>query len=576
MYARLRSNIITKRRGMDRTLPALSFPVVSIDWLAGTVIVAAIITASIIFLRPSPLEFPMDDTYIHFVYAENLSGHGGLFFNSPSEKGVGTSSLLWVLILAAGNWAGFSMHWVAKLVGVASLAIVGIGLYSLLRPLLPAWVALSAVLLVVLSGHMLWFALSGMETMLFLALGILALLCYRQQRWGWLGIVLGLLILTRLEGAVLALVIGLFDIWRYRAVRRGLLISGLVSALICFPWLLHLWSRTGDIIPTSGSGKHFSMVTGIQVATKSFKSIAWLSYFPALAYPLTWTGYMIEFILGGFALPAPYLHFSLGLGSFSYKLSIWAILGLVTVVLPLMWISLARLMRFLKTPGWAHDQTRLPLLLLLIWMVLNNLVYMIYLPSIGTASRYAVPNHIVLWLSLGLGLWFVHRTHYVYWLAAGLSAIALANMVYWNRVYDANLEHMLNVRIAAAEYMRENLAQRETCAATDIGALRYYSQRPLVDLGGLVDPGLGRWYMAGKLDQYLIDNGVSCLVLPGRTGTTTDGVFDIAKELGLSNSKLFELKPVKVFQIDRERWLVGYYPVINYQATVTIYNLIGQ
>ena len=99
----------------------------------------------------------MDDSYIHFVYAENLSESGGLFFNSPDEVGVGTSSLLWVLILAAGNWAGLSMHWVAKLVGMAALAAVGIGLYHLLRPLLSHWMALASALLVVLSGHMLWF-----------------------------------------------------------------------------------------------------------------------------------------------------------------------------------------------------------------------------------------------------------------------------------------------------------------------------------------------------------------------------------------------------------------------------------
>jgi hypothetical protein len=82
----------------------------------------------------------MDDSYIHFVYAENLAEHGGLFFNVPGEKGVGSSSLLWVLILAAGNWAGLSMHWVAKIVGVSCLAILGIGLYHLLRRFLPTWV----------------------------------------------------------------------------------------------------------------------------------------------------------------------------------------------------------------------------------------------------------------------------------------------------------------------------------------------------------------------------------------------------------------------------------------------------
>ena len=207
-------------------------------------------------------------------------------------------------------------------------------------------------------------------------------------------------------------------------------------------------------------------------------------------------------------------------------------------------------------------------------MFLHNLAYMFYLPIIGTASRYASINHIALWLALGLGIWHVRRSRYKYWFAAGLTIIALTNTIYWNRVYDSNIDHMLNVRIPAANYIREQIPEGETCAAFDVGALRYYSQRPLVDLGGLVDPDLMKWYLAGKYDQYLTENHIKCLVVPGRSGTTADGVIDILKESGLSESRLFELQQEKVFQIDRERWLIGYLPTINYQATVTIYRLI--
>ena len=328
MDTRWSSQPKTKRQGIRTRLPAKALATDLPRWLSPTIVVAIILIVSSIFLWPSPLEFPMDDTYIHFVYAENLSEHGGLFFNDPAEKGVGTSSLLWVLILGVGNWAGLSMHWVAKFMGVASLATVGIGLYYLLRPLLSPWRALVVTLLVILSGHMLWFSLSGMETMLFLALGILALLCYREERWAWLGIVLGLLVITRLEGIILAFVIAGFDIWRRRAIRSGLLVAGAVTGLICFPWILYLWQRTGHFLPTSGIGRHYSNITAIQRIAEHSESLAWISQFPMLVYPLTWIGYSIEFILGGYALPAPYLNITPDVGSFSYKLSIWAILGL--------------------------------------------------------------------------------------------------------------------------------------------------------------------------------------------------------------------------------------------------------
>jgi hypothetical protein len=185
-------------------------------------------------------------------------------------------------------------------------------------------------------------------------------------------------------------------------------------------------------------------------------------------------------------------------------------------------------------------------------------------------------NNIGVQPALVLGLWLVRQNRFRFWLAAGLAGIALANTIYWNRVYDANIEHMLKVRIAAANYIREQIPESETCAASDIGALRYYSRRPLVDLLGLIDPGLRQWYLAGKSDQYLLENRVTCLALPGRAGRTTDGVFDVAKELGFSGSSLFELRQLKVFEIDRQRWLFGYLPTTNAQATVTIYKVIGQ
>ena len=37
---------------------------------------------------------------------------------------------------------------------------------------------------------------------------------------------------------------------------------------------------------------------------------------------------------------------------------------------------------------------------------------------------------------------------------------------------------------------------------------------------------------------------------------------------------MFTIQQDRVFQIDRERWLVGYLPVNNYQSTVTVYQLL--
>ena len=145
---------------------------IHLDWLCLAVIPLSILAVAVMYIFPAPLEFPMDDAYIHFVYARNLSEQGALFFNHAGEKGVGTSSLLWVLLLAVGNHIGLPINGLAILLGLVSLSAVGVGLYLLLRPHLQPLPVLACSLFVVLSGHMLWFSLSGMETTLFLALGI--------------------------------------------------------------------------------------------------------------------------------------------------------------------------------------------------------------------------------------------------------------------------------------------------------------------------------------------------------------------------------------------------------------------
>jgi hypothetical protein len=544
------------------------------DLLSILIIPSSILVASALFLWPSPTEFPMDDTYIHLVYAGNLSEQGKLFFNNPDEKGVGTSSVLWTLILAGEKSLGLPMHTVAKLAGVASLVTVGLGLYLLLRPILPGMPALVGSLAVALSGHMLWFALSGMETMLFLALAILALLCYRNLRWGLLGVLLGLLMLARLEGIFLAVAIGAVDILRHKTIRRGLLLAGVICTFIGGSWILYLFLRTGNVLPTSGIGKRFSNAIGIQAIAGRNQSLALLSLFPALVYPLTWFLYIIEFVLGGIALPPPKLVINPGLGSIGFPLSIWAILGWAAVILPLCLYCVGWARRSVRKPGWFQDERHLPLVVFFVWVVLHNLAYMVLFPSIGTASRYGMLNHVALWLILLFGLWRVDKPSIKLWLVAGLTVIAFANTLYWNKVYDANLEHMLQVRISAADYIRENIPQSEKCAAYDVGAIRFYSGRPIIDLGGLIDPSLIQRYLDGKLDRYLISNGVTCLILPGRTGRTSDGWFDFAEELGLVNSTMFTMQQNSVFQIDRERWLLGYLPVNNYQSTVTIYRLV--
>ncbi|MCP4536753.1 MAG: hypothetical protein GY832_06370 [Chloroflexi bacterium] len=545
------------------------------SWLSFVIIVMAVLISSLCFLWPAPREFPMDDTYIHFVYAQNLAEQGKLMFNFASEEGVGSTSLLWVLLLAGGHKLGLSMHVLAKVLGIASLATVGVGLYRLLRPIWHPVQALVGSLLVVLSGHMLWFSLTGMETMLFLALGILALLVYRDKRWVWLGLTLGLLPLARPEGLALAVAVGCVELWRHREIKRNIIVIGLICTMVCGPWFGYLLWRTGHVVPTSAIGKQLSFAVGTQMLAERNALVAILGSFSTLAYVSSWVLYLLVFALGGIALPQPHIPIGTLVDQPDYTLSIWAIVGWVGVIAPLLWMAVRRTSAPRRWLGWLQDQERRPMIVFLVWVLLHNLGYIMFMPIPGTASRYGAVNHIVLWLALTLGLaHFARRARLRLWLAGGLLAITVANSVYWNGVYDANLDHMQNARIAAAHFVRDNVSLEDQCAAFDLGAVRYYGKRPLVDLAGLIDPNAGQRFLEGDFDRYLVENGIDCLILPGRTGATDGGLFDFAEVMGLKTTSLFEMRQVAVFEIDHERWLQGYLPTNNYHNAVTVYRIM--
>src|SRR3972149_4673274 len=147
---------------------------------------------------------------------DNLVSHGKLFFSEVNEKGVGATSPLWVFLLAGFKLLGIPMLVSAKMMGVLGLIAVSGGIYVLFRPVWKSPSLLLAVFLLSISGNLLWFSLSGMETMLFLATGILALIAYREERLKTCGILLGLMTLIRPEGIILVGGIVLVDLWAHR------------------------------------------------------------------------------------------------------------------------------------------------------------------------------------------------------------------------------------------------------------------------------------------------------------------------------------------------------------------------
>ncbi len=85
----------------------------------------------------------------------------------------------------------------------------------------------------------------GLESALYAALLVAALASLIAERWRWLGVSLGLLILTRPDGALFALLVG------FELLRRGQLrwATPAIAAAIALPWYAGSWVFLGSLVP---------------------------------------------------------------------------------------------------------------------------------------------------------------------------------------------------------------------------------------------------------------------------------------------------------------------------------------
>ena len=105
---------------------------------------------------------PLDDAWIHFIYARSLGTTLRLDYN-PGQSETGFTSMLWVVLLAPFMLLRIPPPIAAKILGLAALVGLAWYLYLLLKRYFPRFVAAGAALIVTTAPVMTYSALSGME-----------------------------------------------------------------------------------------------------------------------------------------------------------------------------------------------------------------------------------------------------------------------------------------------------------------------------------------------------------------------------------------------------------------------------
>ncbi len=246
----------------------------SVSRLYDAVFVIAAVLVALLYVGLAGGDFPLDDSWIHQTYGRNLALTGQWAF-VPGTPSAASTSPLYTVVLSAGYKLNIPFRLWTHGIGVLALiltAMLGARLVEML-PNCRRFVPLITGLALIAAWHLIWAAVSGMETMIFGMFTLLLIwLAWRELgersqaisavalRGAIFGVATGLATLTRPEGVMLAGLIGLaLIIVRPNMSWRNLIIWG-GAALICFavvlaPYLIFNYHLTGGLLPNTAAAK---------------------------------------------------------------------------------------------------------------------------------------------------------------------------------------------------------------------------------------------------------------------------------------------------------------------------------
>ncbi len=424
------------------------------------IIVLVAVVVALLYIAAAGGNFPLDDSWIHQTYGRNLAQYGEWSF-VPGVPSAASTSPLYTVMLSVGYRLGIPFRLWTHGLGIVALALTGLigaRMAELAAPNRRS-VPLAAGLALVLAWHLVWAAVSGMETMIFSLLTLLLIwLVWREleprsqtvQALIWrgaaFGCVAGLATLARPEGVLLAGLIGLALLaarpnmtWRGIVVWGGAALVGFVVVLT--PYLILNLRLTGGLLPNTAAAKRAESA-------------------PVLARPFLWR-------VGNVTMP------------------------LVAGV------------QLLLVPGMAVFALLLPrgrrrlLSLALMWPLALILLYAATLPLEFQHGRYVMPALPAAVLAGVVGMdWLLARTRasMVGRVLARVLAISAA-LLLLACAFGLGLQaYVLDVAVIDEEmvtpalWIRDNLPPDDLLAVHDIGALGYFAPRPILDIAGLVSP----------------------------------------------------------------------------------------
>jgi hypothetical protein len=430
--------------------------------LAAPMIVFLALAGWFISSRSAWLDFPLDDAWIHRVYARALASGQGFAYNTGQPE-AGSTSPLWAILTAPAHWAApLNPDLPVILVKVTGL-LLGLGAVILAaliaRRLTHSTLAGALTAMIFALDPRLYFSsLSGMETNLLAVCWLGMALAWQTGRYKTIMILAGLAPVIRPEAVILLPMAAAAARLARRAgtARLNIILLLAAAALPCVLWTSFCLNTTGHPLPNT-----FYLKAGLIPPGRTLLATA---------------GQILS------------QHGWAGLGIFP--------IGLVTVFLFC----------------WHRNRAGLPVLMLLIVLpaiyISSILVSRPFNPEGYYWTRWTDPAVLVLTPAFAMGITLLlsgmanislpaHASARNQIIASGagillcLALLAfdapgwLSRFRHQRGQFAADCHAIRTMDVAPALWIADHAAADDIIATDDAGAMRYFSQRRTIDLIGL-------------------------------------------------------------------------------------------
>lgn len=453
------------------------------------------------FFTNGQIGVPLDDTWIHFQFADNFSK--GYFFEfNPGEPTAGTTSPLYVVVMGITSFmiknffinsiflSAFFYFLSCIFIYKTSLIIFNyeykITKYIFSANITPEFISFIVSMLTVFTGRFAWSALSGMETTMFTFFCITGIYTHINNLKAnkftvFPALLLSLATVSRPEGFLL-FGLYLFDVLinfaKEKLIKKYLLkflFSILIFLIITLPYLIFSYSISGYFFPNTFRGQGGN-----------------LNYIPNFHYLCEILFYFLtDNIITGLLCFISGIYYFLNLKKYFNE---FKFLNLI-----FLWIIFLPIVSSVLIPNWRHH---LRYLIPLIPFV--NLIAMFMLMNLLDKNYFAKMRNLILMKRGPI---------------ASLILISFVYYIVYAVALGKNTDNINNQQVKLANWVHENVGRNETIALNDIGAITFINKNRIIDMAGLVTPELLRYRSytwRDNLDsiKYLLKkNNVSYIII---------------------------------------------------------------